>query len=722
MTVSNSTIRVSYTGDGTSVTFFIPYLFYANTDLLVLLGGATQSAGFSVMGAGTGSGSLTFATAPTTGVNVQIVLNVPLTQLTNLVDGTAFPSATVNQVNDRATQALLRLYDLISRSIRAPDGPDVTPNLLLPAASVRANTFPSFDAGGNVVVAATLPSSTLSRATIGGFLYPQTTVENAAGVTATDLSYPLGHAFRYGADPTGAIDSTTALNATLLQSYQAGGAAPYWPAGTYLISALTITGPAQIRTDGYLTKIQQKPGLGDVVVITLSGATNPVLDYISVTGNISTDSNEFHHAVSVAGGCSHVTIKGVRGTNIRGDVVNIAGTALAPVYDVKVGQIDGTNIYRNVFSCTGAEGVEVDSITGTGYGYRLFDVEPNSLSQSPNGVRIKYARGANGQVAGANLPAGVGPVRVDYWDLDNSLLVDSSPDYAPGGISKFPTLAGNIGLIHGNDAALTIGFLKARNFQNILFISSANTQPCRVLIEGYDISGCDSGESTINSLFYVDANCQVELGGVGGSIVLAGIGKTIFNSTATGTFRLKNAKVSGGCIAANGTNCEFENVTVDATGVTGNIFAAVTKSRFDRVVITNDGSATLQNLCGSNTWTNSSGAPGILNTAPVSPHVYIDCTFNGVTYRLNSIEAAVAYNPGTITAGNRFKTTVSVPGAAVGDYCVASFADIPANADDVTINGKVTAANTATVIGINTGGSSAAFSNNTLRACVFKAT
>ena len=116
-------------------------------------------------------------------------------------------------------------------------------------------------------------------------------------------------------------------------------------------------------------------------------------------------------------------------------------------------------------------------------------------------------------------------------------------------------------------------------------------------------------------------------------------------------FRGRNLRISGGCVAANGVNCVFENCTIDATAISGNLFAAVTKSTFRSVVVSNDGSATLQNLCGNNTWINCSAAPSVLNTAGTSPHIYLESTFNSITYRLNSIEAAVAYNPGTIAGG-----------------------------------------------------------------------
>lgn len=152
MTVSSQQIRVSYNGNGVSTAFPIPFLFYANTDLLVMIGSAVQSSGFTVTGAGLGSGTCTFTTAPANGVTVQVVLSVPFTQLSNFVDGTAFPSATVNQALDRSIQASLRLQDQVGRTLRAPDA-DSASWAAMPVAASRAGMVLAFDSSGLPTVA-----------------------------------------------------------------------------------------------------------------------------------------------------------------------------------------------------------------------------------------------------------------------------------------------------------------------------------------------------------------------------------------------------------------------------------------------------------------------------------------------------------------------------------------------------------------------------------------
>jgi len=55
-----------------------------------------------------------------------------------------------------------------------------------------------------------------SQSALGSILYPITAAEIAASVTPTNYFYPAYTLLRYGADPTGVSDSTTAFNNAFL--------------------------------------------------------------------------------------------------------------------------------------------------------------------------------------------------------------------------------------------------------------------------------------------------------------------------------------------------------------------------------------------------------------------------------------------------------------------------------------------------------------------------
>jgi hypothetical protein len=544
--------------------------------------------------------------------------------------------------------------------------------------------------------------------------YKRTAAEIAAGVTPANLSYVPGHAFRYGAKFDGTTDDTTALNNALLQAYQTGGSAPIWPEGTCVVSQLFITSPVWIKTAGYATVLQQKSGLGVDKQMVCVRSSDVIIEPFSAIGNISTDTGEFNHCVIVGGtsSISRINVQGVKGTNVRGDVIYLGGTSTFPLYNVTIGVAYGTNVYRNVVSFVGVQGCEVDSIDGTQIGYRTFDIEPNvGTSQAPTDIRIKYVKGANILFAG-DTTINNGAIIIDYAELDNSLLADSTPGYP-----THPSAGGNLAINVGNTRSLRFGYLKARGFQERLYQSSANAVSGNVIFDYVDISNCNTTEVVFKTLFNLDALVELEIRG--GVIALTAVDRYVVKHATNGVHRFRNLAISGGAIAATGNHCEYENLAINASSLASNLFAAISNSLFKNVVVTNDGSATLQLSCNSNTWIGSSAAPATLNSGG-NFHVYLQSTFNSVTYDLGSISTAVAFNPGSIATGARSKTSVTVTGAVLTDYAFASFLGVPASGDDATISARVTAANTVTVIFQNTGAGTINFTNDTLRVRVQK--
>jgi len=75
--------------------------------------------------------------------------------------------------------------------------------------------------------------------------YPQTSAEANAGVTPTNLTYPHGDIRRYGADPSGTVDSTIAIQSALNVRQEV-----YIPAGQYVVTAPLANGIQKRRIHG----------------------------------------------------------------------------------------------------------------------------------------------------------------------------------------------------------------------------------------------------------------------------------------------------------------------------------------------------------------------------------------------------------------------------------------------------------------------------------------
>jgi hypothetical protein len=164
MTVTSPTARVSYAGDGSTILFPVSFKFLANADLVVLLvddaTGAetpwTLGTQYSLTGAGEANGgTLTVTTSPTdytpeTGETLVIYRDPARTQAAALPLGGPLPSTTIERMADKLTMLVQRVHDIISRSLRQPDG-DTTAMAALPVKVERASMYLAFDADGDPI-------------------------------------------------------------------------------------------------------------------------------------------------------------------------------------------------------------------------------------------------------------------------------------------------------------------------------------------------------------------------------------------------------------------------------------------------------------------------------------------------------------------------------------------------------------------------------------------
>lgn len=124
MTVSTNDNKIIYTGNGTTVTFPVPFLFYDDAHVVVrtkkdeTVTDCVRGVDYSIAGAGDGNGgTVTFAVAPDNGTQVAILRDVPFVQNTQYLDGDPLPAELLERNLDVLTMQTQQLKEQSDRAV-----------------------------------------------------------------------------------------------------------------------------------------------------------------------------------------------------------------------------------------------------------------------------------------------------------------------------------------------------------------------------------------------------------------------------------------------------------------------------------------------------------------------------------------------------------------------------------------------------------------------------
>jgi len=128
MTVASSTSRVSYSGNGSTTAFSVPFYFLENAHLRVILRSSTGvetvqviTSDYTVSGEGSPSGgTITMLVAPALGETIVIVRNVPRTQETDYTANDPFPADSHERALDKLTMVTQQMQEELDRSAKLP--------------------------------------------------------------------------------------------------------------------------------------------------------------------------------------------------------------------------------------------------------------------------------------------------------------------------------------------------------------------------------------------------------------------------------------------------------------------------------------------------------------------------------------------------------------------------------------------------------------------------
>ncbi len=160
MTVSSSTNRASYSGNGSLTTFAYGFKVFDQDDLTVILRASngietvqTIATDYTVTGVGNvGGGNVVFVTAPASGVTVVILREMDLEQGLDLVPNDPFPAQSLENSLDKLTFMVQQHDEQLGRAIKASRTNVLAGSEFVISAADRANKVFSFDGSGDLAV------------------------------------------------------------------------------------------------------------------------------------------------------------------------------------------------------------------------------------------------------------------------------------------------------------------------------------------------------------------------------------------------------------------------------------------------------------------------------------------------------------------------------------------------------------------------------------------
>ena len=162
MTISSTTVRNSYSGDGSTDTFTYNFKIFQDSDIQVIIRAAngtetikTITTHYTVTGAGVSTGGTVIFTSGNIPTNTQTVVlrsNIPQLQAIDYIANDPFPAESHEEGLDRATMAIQQIQEEVTRSLKLSKTNTRTSTEFTVGAADRANKILAFDTNGELSV------------------------------------------------------------------------------------------------------------------------------------------------------------------------------------------------------------------------------------------------------------------------------------------------------------------------------------------------------------------------------------------------------------------------------------------------------------------------------------------------------------------------------------------------------------------------------------------
>ena len=185
MTVSTTTTKAIYNGDGSTTGFPTTFEFFDAADIEVIerviaTGGETVktlNTDYTVSGGNGATGTVTAVTAPASTVQWAIRRKTPLTQQIDYVENDDFPAETHEEGLDRGVMIAQERQEELDRALKFPVSDAASLDPEIPNSVDRAGQFLAFDVSGNPMAAAGVSGVPVSA-------FMQTLLDDADAPTA----------------------------------------------------------------------------------------------------------------------------------------------------------------------------------------------------------------------------------------------------------------------------------------------------------------------------------------------------------------------------------------------------------------------------------------------------------------------------------------------------------------------------------------------------------
>jgi len=233
LTVSTTSIKNSYSGNGSTTAFAYTFKAFASSEIKVFIrtdstGAEAQrsegsgSTNYSVSGVGNaGGGTVTFVTAPASGETVVIRRQTTQTQGTDYVENDPFPAEDHETALDKLTHIVQEVQEELDRSFKVSKTNAITTPEFVDDATARASRLLGFSSDGNNLEATTGRVSSVSVSNVavdGSGVSQSATVSFDASSGALALGIPVGSTGQQGDQGATGADGAGGLNYTFSTS------------------------------------------------------------------------------------------------------------------------------------------------------------------------------------------------------------------------------------------------------------------------------------------------------------------------------------------------------------------------------------------------------------------------------------------------------------------------------------------------------------------------